>query len=136
MFAKLVLSFSNLLTRCIIHSMIHRVNNLHKQVCELRLRIFKNAWFRRFARQEESSDHLLVEAVARADNGLIDAELGGSVTKQQIAKPGKVGQVAIALLSSSNKAAEHFSYTGLPKANVIILKSRRKKLSKKQPKPY
>lgn len=53
------------------------------------MRIFKNAWFRRFARQEEISDRLLVEAVARADNGLIDAELGGSVIKQRIAKPGK-----------------------------------------------
>ncbi|MCE7980158.1 MAG: type II toxin-antitoxin system RelE/ParE family toxin [Caldilinea sp. CFX5] len=53
------------------------------------MRIFKNAWFRRFARQEEIDDQRLLEAIARADKGLIDADLGGCVIKQRIAKPGR-----------------------------------------------
>jgi hypothetical protein len=53
------------------------------------LRIFKNAWFRRFARQEKIEDKTLQEAVARANKGLIDADLGGGVIKQRIARPGK-----------------------------------------------
>lgn len=53
------------------------------------MRIFKNAWFRRFARQEKIEDKTLQEAVARADRGLIDADLGGGVIKQRIARPGK-----------------------------------------------
>ena len=53
------------------------------------MRIFKNTWFRRFARRERIDDETLKEAVARADQGLIDADLGGSVIKQRIAKPGR-----------------------------------------------
>jgi hypothetical protein len=53
------------------------------------LRIFKNAWFRRFARHERIADAVLVEAVTRADSGLIDADLGGGVIKQRIARPGQ-----------------------------------------------
>jgi hypothetical protein len=53
------------------------------------LRIFKNVWFRRFARQEKIADTSLIEAVVRANQGLVDADLGGSVIKQRIAKPGK-----------------------------------------------
>jgi len=52
------------------------------------LRIFTNAWFRRFARRENIDNKTLKEAVARADKGLIDADLGGGVIKQRIAKPG------------------------------------------------
>ncbi len=53
------------------------------------MRIFKNAWFRRFARQEKIGDKTLIEVIARAENGLIDADLGGGVIKQRIAKPGR-----------------------------------------------
>ena len=53
------------------------------------MRIFKNAWFHRFARQESIKDNSLIEAVTRADRGLVDADLGGNVIKQRIARPGK-----------------------------------------------
>jgi len=52
------------------------------------LRVFKNAWFGRFARKEKISADLLWEAVERAERGLIDANLGGGVIKQRIARPG------------------------------------------------
>jgi hypothetical protein len=53
------------------------------------VRIFKNAWFRRFARRERLSDKTLKGAVARAEQGRIDADLGGNVLKQRIARPGQ-----------------------------------------------
>ena len=51
------------------------------------MKIFKNAWFARFARRERISAHALLDAIARAEKGQIDANLGGGVIKQRIARP-------------------------------------------------
>jgi hypothetical protein len=56
---------------------------------ERRLRVWKTRWFGRFARKEGISDALLCEAVARAERGLIDADLGGGVIKQRVARSGQ-----------------------------------------------
>jgi hypothetical protein len=53
------------------------------------LRIFKNVWFGRFARREKIKDAALKDAVARAEKGVIDADLGGGVIKQRLARPGQ-----------------------------------------------
>jgi len=53
------------------------------------VRIFVNAWFRRFARREKIDDATLVDAISRASQGLIDADLGGGVIKQRIARRGQ-----------------------------------------------
>lgn len=53
------------------------------------MRVFKTKWFRRFARREGISDAVLCEAVARAERGLIDADLGGGVIKQRVARQGQ-----------------------------------------------
>ena len=53
------------------------------------MRIFKNVWFSRFARREKIPDAILLDAIQRANNGLIDADLGGSVSKQRVARPGR-----------------------------------------------
>jgi hypothetical protein len=53
------------------------------------VRIFKSRWFQRFARKEAIADSALVEAAARAEKGQIDADLGGGVIKQRIARPGQ-----------------------------------------------
>jgi len=53
------------------------------------VRIFKSRWFLRFARKEGIADVALCEAIARAERGQIDAELGGGVIKQRIARPGQ-----------------------------------------------
>jgi hypothetical protein len=52
------------------------------------MRVLKNPWFARFARKEKISDAALCEAVARAETGLIDADLGGGVIKQRVARRG------------------------------------------------
>jgi len=53
------------------------------------IRIFQTRWFVRYAKRERISDARLVEAVRRAENGLIDADLGGGVIKQRVARPGQ-----------------------------------------------
>ena len=53
------------------------------------MRVFKSRWFQRFARGEAISDIALREAVARAEEGQVDADLGGEVIKQRIARPGQ-----------------------------------------------
>ena len=52
------------------------------------MRVFKNAWFHRFARKEKITDAMLCEAVSRAERGLVDADLGGGLIKQRVARPG------------------------------------------------
>lgn len=51
-------------------------------------RVFKNAWFGRFAAKNEILDQVLLEALTRAEEGLIDADLGNGLIKQRIARAG------------------------------------------------
>ncbi len=50
---------------------------------------FKTRQFVRFARREGVADDALKEAIARAGRGLIDADLGGGVIKQRVARQGQ-----------------------------------------------
>ena len=52
-------------------------------------RVFKTRWFQRFARREKIRDAVLLDSVARAEKGQLDADLGGGVIKQRIARPGQ-----------------------------------------------
>lgn len=56
-------------------------------------RVFKSKWFQRFARNEGIDDSVLLDAVDRAERGQIDANVGGGVLKQRVARPkeGKSG---------------------------------------------
>ncbi|MBU0655781.1 MAG: type II toxin-antitoxin system RelE/ParE family toxin [Gammaproteobacteria bacterium] len=53
------------------------------------MQIFKNRWFVRFARREKISDDILFKVIEDAERGIIDADLGGHVIKQRIARPGQ-----------------------------------------------
>lgn len=79
------------------------------------MRIFKNKWFAKFARKERISDAQLREAVQDVEAGKIDADYGGGVIKQRIARPheGKSGGYrSIILYRQGNKA---FFIYGFPK---------------------
>jgi hypothetical protein len=52
------------------------------------MRIFKNKAFARFARKARLEDSALRQAVSDVERGLIDADLGGGVVKQRIARAG------------------------------------------------
>jgi len=51
--------------------------------------IYELKSFARFARAEDIDDGSLAEAVERAARGLIDADLGGGLIKQRIARKGQ-----------------------------------------------
>lgn len=57
------------------------------------MRIFKTKWFAKFAKKEGISNAKLLLAVKEADAGNIDADHGGGVIKQRVARPqeGKSG---------------------------------------------
>jgi hypothetical protein len=52
------------------------------------VRIYKNVWFAKFAHKERISDDALCDAVRRAEQGLIDADLGSGLLKQRVAREG------------------------------------------------
>ena len=53
------------------------------------VRVFKTREFTRFARREKIADAMLCEAVARAERGIVDADLTGGLIKQRVARPGQ-----------------------------------------------
>ena len=53
------------------------------------MRVFKIKSFMRFARRERIRDADLLEAIDRAGRGLVDADLGGGLIKQRVARPGQ-----------------------------------------------
>ena len=53
------------------------------------MQVFKNKAFIRFALKAGIGDAVLCEAIWDAKRGLIDADLGGGVIKQRIARPGQ-----------------------------------------------
>jgi hypothetical protein len=52
------------------------------------MRVFKNRPFARFARKNDVGDAELCAAIQDANRGLIDADLGGGVIKQRVARKG------------------------------------------------
>jgi hypothetical protein len=58
------------------------------------VQIFKLKTFARFARRERISDVSLYDAIDRAERGLVDADLGGGLIKQRVARPGRANEAA------------------------------------------
>ena len=52
------------------------------------MRVFKTRSFGQFARKERMTDEVLCKAIGRAEQGLVDADLGGGVIKQRVARLG------------------------------------------------
>ncbi len=53
------------------------------------MRIFKTKTLAKFADKNGIADESLVDAVDRATRGLIEADLGGRIIKQRVARPGQ-----------------------------------------------
>ena len=53
------------------------------------MRVYKVKVFARFQRRERIADRALAMAVASAENGLVDADLGGGLIKQRVARRGQ-----------------------------------------------
>lgn len=64
---------------------------------------------------------MLREAVARAESGLIDADLGGGVIKQRVARPGQGksgGYRTIILFRQGDRAIFAFGFAKSAQANI------------------
>ncbi|OYX65690.1 MAG: addiction module toxin RelE [Sphingomonadales bacterium 32-64-17] len=84
-------------------------------------RIFKNGWFDRFARKERLADSALRDAMQRAESGLVDADLGGGVIKQRVARPGKGksgGYRTLVLFRHGDRAIFAFGFAKAKQANI------------------
>jgi hypothetical protein len=53
------------------------------------MRVFKSKWFAKFARKNRIDDDALKTAVAEIEAGNFDADLGGYVYKQRVARKGQ-----------------------------------------------
>ena len=85
------------------------------------MRVFKSAWFRKFATKERISDAALCEAVRRSETGLIDADLGGGLLKQRVARPGagrSGGYRTILIFRSAERAVFVFGFAKSDRANL------------------
>lgn len=87
------------------------------------MRVFKNAWFQKFARKEQIGDAALCEAVARAEAGQIDADLGGGVLKQRVARHGagkSGGYRTIIFFRVDRRAVFAFGFAKSDRANLNV----------------
>ena len=80
------------------------------------MRIFKSRWVQRFAKKEGITDAALREAADRADKGQIDADLGGEVIKQRIARPGQGRSKGYRTIILFRRGAIAFFVYGFPKS--------------------
>ncbi|MFZ1103746.1 MAG: type II toxin-antitoxin system RelE/ParE family toxin [Hyphomicrobiaceae bacterium] len=53
------------------------------------MRVFKTKEFARFARREGIGDDALLEAIDRAERGIVDAGIGDGLIKQRVHRPGQ-----------------------------------------------
>ena len=85
------------------------------------MQIFKNTWFQRFSRREKITDEVLKGAIARAEKGTIDADLGGNVIKQRIARLGQGksgGYRTIIVFKKGDKAFFIYGFAKSERENI------------------
>ena len=98
------------------------------------LKVFKNAWFGRFTRKERISVDALWDAVERAEKGQIDANLGGGVIKQRIARPGEGKSKGYRSIVLFRKGKKSFFVYGFPKSELGNIREDEEKQFKKMAK--
>ena len=85
------------------------------------MRIFKTKWFDRFARKERTETSAIRDAIARAECGQIDADLGGGVIKQRVARPGQGrsgGYRTLVLLQLGQRAVFAYGFAKSDRGNI------------------
>ena len=85
------------------------------------MRVYKIKGFARFQRHERIADTALVEAIGTAERGLVDADLGGGLIKQRIARPGQGksgGFRTVIAYRRSQRAVFLFGFAKNERANI------------------
>lgn len=87
------------------------------------MKIYKGAWFAKFARKERISDTALCDAIDRADHGLIDADLGSGLIKQRVARDGEGksgGFRTLIYFRKGERAIFAFGFAKSERANIDV----------------
>jgi hypothetical protein len=84
------------------------------------VRIFKTKALARFTKHEGIGDESLVAAIEAARRGLIDADLGGGLIKQRVARPGqgKRGGFRMLIAFRSDRAIFLFGFAKNERDNI------------------
>jgi hypothetical protein len=85
------------------------------------VRVFKSKRFGKFARKNRIGDASLCKAVRDAEQGLVDADYGGGVIRQRIARPnqGKSGGYrSIIVLRRGERAFFVYGFAKSEQANI------------------
>lgn len=84
------------------------------------MRIFKTKTLAKFTSQNNIADTSLASAVERAMHGLIDADLGGRVIKQRVARPGqgKSGGFRLLIAFGSHRAVFLYGFAKNERDNI------------------
>lgn len=98
------------------------------------VRIFKAKAAAKFVRRERIADASLREAIQRAERGLIDADLGGGLIKQRVARAGhgrsggyrmmiayRIGDRAVFLLGFAKNERDNVSETEIAALRKLAL---------------
>jgi hypothetical protein len=87
------------------------------------MRVFKTKAFARFAGKEGIDDAALVDAARRAEQGMFDADLGGGVIKQRIARKGQGksgGFRSIVLFRTAHRAFFVYGFAKSARSSIRI----------------
>ena len=85
---------------------------------DVRVRILTTKGVARFVRRERISDASLVEAVKRAERGIIDADLGGGLIKQRVARPGQGRSGGFRMIVAYREAGRAVFLYGFAKSDL------------------
>jgi hypothetical protein len=85
------------------------------------MRVFKTKVFSRISRKGGLGDSTLRQSISNAEQGLIDADLGGGVIKQRVALPGKGksgGFRAVVLFRAGKRAVFVYGFAKNERDNI------------------
>lgn len=85
------------------------------------MRVLVTKTFKRFQRKERISDQAMLHAVERAEIGLVDADLGGGLNKQRVARQGQGrsgGYRTIIAFRTSGRAIFLFGFAKNAQSNI------------------
>ena len=85
------------------------------------MQIYATKAFQRFRRKERIKGAALIDAIDRAARGLVDADLGGNLIKQRVARPGqgKSGSYrTVIAYRTANRAVFLHGFAKNAKANI------------------
>ncbi|HBT32114.1 MAG TPA: hypothetical protein DEB15_04395 [Pusillimonas sp.] len=90
-------------------------------------RILKRKDFARWQAAEKLPDAVLCKAVQEMESGLIDADLGGSLYKKRVARPGGGKRGGYRTLLSARIGSRHVFLHGFPKSDKASITQDEKK---------